>query len=140
MPDLKGAPHQQAALPWRRAADGSVEVLLITSRETKRWVIPKGWPMAGLHAAQAAAQEAYEEAGVRGQVSPLAIGAFTYDKVGRQGGVKRLTVFVFPLEVSEELEDWPERHERERCWFAPADAARGVNEPELQAIIAAFAP
>ena len=140
MPDFKGAPHQQAALPWRRAADGSVEVLLITSRETRRWVIPKGWPMIGLHAAQAAAQEAYEEAGVRGQVSPLAIGSFTYDKVGKLDGVRRLTVFVFPLEVTDELEDWPERHERERRWLPAREAAPLVNEPELQALIAAFSP
>jgi 8-oxo-dGTP pyrophosphatase MutT (NUDIX family) len=139
MPDVKGA-HQTAALPWRRAEDGAVEVLLITSRETGRWVIPKGWPMAGKSGAESAAQEAYEEAGVRGEVSPLAIGAFSYDKVAKSGAAKRLTVFVFPLEVRELLEDWPERGQRTREWFPTHDAALRVNEPELQALIAAFVP
>jgi 8-oxo-dGTP pyrophosphatase MutT (NUDIX family) len=138
MPDLKGV-HQTAALPWRRAADGSVEILLITSRETRRWVIPKGWPMIGKSGAASAAQEAYEEAGVRGDVSPLAIGTFSYDKIAKSGA-KRLTVFVFPLEVTEMLDDWPEQGQRARDWFPLQDAALRVNEPELQAIVAAFSP
>ena len=96
--------------------------------------------MIGKHAAQSAAQEAYEEAGVRGQASPLAVGSYAYDKVGKQGGVRRLTVFVFPLEVTEELEDWPERHERERRWLPAPEAAALVREPDLQALIAAFDP
>ena len=139
MPDVKGA-HQTAALPWRRAADGSVEILLITSRETQRWVIPKGWPMAGKSGAASAAQEAYEEAGVRGEVSPVAIGSFTYDKIAKTGVAKRLTVFVFPLEVAQMLDDWPEYGQRARDWFPAADAAPRVNEPELQALIARFSP
>src|SRR3569623_26252 len=74
------APAEQfAALPWRRMPDGSVKVLLITSRGSRRWVIPKGWPMPDRSPAQAAAQEAYEEAGVVGTPADKALGAYAYD-------------------------------------------------------------
>ncbi len=130
---------QYAALPWRRDPAGAVEVLLVTSRGTGRWVIPKGWPIEGLTPARSAAQEAFEEAGLRGEIGSAPLGVYSYDKVGRRQ-TRRLTVEVFPLAVSDELADWPERDQRTRAWVSPAEAAARVHEPELQAILAAFAP
>src|ERR1700761_4167940 len=86
---------QFAALPWRRQGDGLFKVLLITSRETRRWVIPKGWPMAGHTPCEAAAQEAYEEAGLVGEPGQDSIGAYTYDKRLRDGTARPVTVQVF---------------------------------------------
>ena len=131
---------QSAALPWRRTATGEAEVLLITSRETRRWVIPKGWPIKGLKAGPSAAQEAVEEAGVVGAVSKAPIGVFHYDKRLKTGAVRTIRVAVFGLEVSEELAAWPEMHEREKLWTTPHDAADKVAEPELQALLRAFGP
>lgn len=132
------APSQQyAALPWRRVQ--GVEILLITSRETRRWVIPKGWPVPGHAAAESAAQEAYEEAGVRGQMMAKAIGHYHYNKRIRGRARKRFRVEVFAMEVTEVLDLWPEAHERTRQWLSPHEAAAHVNEPELAALIRAFA-
>lgn len=129
---------QSAALPWRRTADGRIEVLLITSRETRRWVIPKGWPIKGLKPGPSAAQEALEEAGVVGQISKAPVGAFTYDKRLKTGRLQQVKVAVYGLEVAEEHAVWPEMHEREKLWTSPADAAERVDEPELQAVLRAF--
>lgn len=132
-----GASQQYAALPWRQAE--GFEILLITSRETRRWVIPKGWPMPGHSAAESAAQEAYEEAGVRGEMSAPAIGHYGYRKRLRGGAKKRFRVDVFAMEVTEVLDLWPEAHERARQWLSPAEAAIRVDEPELATLIRAFA-
>ena len=129
--------QQFAALPWRQAQ--GFEILLITSRETRRWVIPKGWPMAGHAAAESAAQEAYEEAGIRGRVATPAIGHYGYTKRVRGSGKKRFRVDVFAMEVTEILDLWPEAHERTRQWLSPQEAAAHVNEPELATLIRAFA-
>src|SRR5947209_14678636 len=90
---------QYAALPWRRNAAGAIEVLLITSRETRRWVIPKGWPIKGLKSPQTAAREAFEEAGVEGLVAKKKLGVFHYDKRLRSGRIQRVRVGVYPLQV-----------------------------------------
>ncbi|MDP1700357.1 MAG: NUDIX hydrolase [Aestuariivirga sp.] len=129
--------QQYAALPWRQAQ--RFEILLITSRETRRWVIPKGWPMPGHSAAESAAQEAYEEAGIRGQMSAQALGHYTYSKRLRGGAKKRFRVEVFAIEVTEVLDLWPEAHERARRWFSPQEALALVEEPELAALIRTFA-
>ena len=113
-------------------------MLLITSRETKRWVLPKGNMVRGLLPHQSAAHEAFEEAGLSGIACPSRIGAYSYDKRKRNGTVTRLEVDVFPLAVVSHYEDWPEMHEREKRWFGLADAARAVDEPELKALILAF--
>jgi 8-oxo-dGTP pyrophosphatase MutT (NUDIX family) len=131
---------QFAALPWRRAATGQVEVLLITSRETRRWVIPKGWPIKGKTSAKSAAREAFEEAGVRGKLNKSAVGAYVYDKRLKNGRLQRVHVTVFSLEVAEEAEVFPEAAQREKLWAAPAEAARVVDEPELMVILATFSP
>jgi 8-oxo-dGTP pyrophosphatase MutT (NUDIX family) len=129
---------QYAALPWRRTAGGAVEVLLITSRESRRWVIPKGWPMKDIGPSAAAAQEAYEEAGVRGQTSRRKLGVYHYDKRLRSGRLQHVRVHVYALEVAEECADWPEAAQREKLWTTPGDAAGRVAEPELTALLARF--
>ena len=125
---------QYAALAWRQAGEGR-EVLLITSRDTGRWVIAKGWPMTGREPWEAAAIEAFEEAGVRGEVETTAIGTYRYAKRLPRWRERLVDVQVFCLRVEEELEDWPERRQRERAWFAPGEAAARVDEPDLAGII-----
>ena len=131
---------QFAALPWRRNAAGEVDVLLITSRETRRWVIPKGWPIKGKSSAKSAAREAFEEAGVTGKVKKRPVGTYAYDKRLKNGRLQRVRVTVFALEVDREAEAWPEAGQREKLWAAPAEAARAVDEPELMVLLATFHP
>ena len=130
--------RQIAALPWRRRG-GQVEVLLVTSRETKRWVIAKGNPMADLSDALAAAQEAYEEAGVQGDIATRSIGSYPYDKRLKDGRCVPCLVDVYPLEVLIQLGIWPEAEQRTRQWMSASEAADGVDEPELATLIRTFA-
>lgn len=130
---------QVAALPFRRLEDGSLRVLLVTSRETRRYVIPKGWPWRGVKDHKAAAEEAREEAGILGKARKKSIGTYTYDK-RQPEGVVPVRVRVFLLEVIEELDEWPESAERKRTWFTPERAARAVDEPELARLIRALDP
>lgn len=133
--------RQIAVLPYRfggPAQDGPTEVLLITSRETKRWVIPKGNPLTGMTRHAAAAIEAEEEAGVIGAVCPTPIGSYQYRKRRSNGAAVLLDVEVFPLAVTTELSDWKESDERERRWFPFHAAAEAVEEPDLQALIRSF--
>jgi 8-oxo-dGTP pyrophosphatase MutT (NUDIX family) len=131
-------PQQIGALPVRRKSDGSLEVLLVTTRETRRWVIPKGWPWPKTADHLAAAGEAYEEAGIVGEASPRSLGSYVYGK-RRSDGVVPVRVTVYPIDVKEELESWPEQHERQRAWFSVADAAAAVDEPDLSALIQGLA-
>jgi 8-oxo-dGTP pyrophosphatase MutT (NUDIX family) len=125
---------QVGALCVRRADDGSAQVLLITSRGSGRWVIPKGWPMKRLKDHQAAAVEAEEEAGVSGKVKSKPIGKFTYPKAnGRRA--QSLRVAVFLLSVRRERRRWPERDQRQRAWFPVHKAAKEVREPGLRTLI-----
>ena len=126
---------QVAALPFRKRGK-TFEVLLITSRETRRWVIPKGWPMKGKKDWNAAATEAYEEAGIKGDVSHKSIGVFRYLKRRDAGGFE-CEVAVYPFEVTKLLDEWPEQDERRRKWFEAARAAELVAEEGLKAIIQA---
>jgi 8-oxo-dGTP pyrophosphatase MutT (NUDIX family) len=128
--------RQVAALCWRRRK-GVVEILLITSRETRRWVTPKGWPMDKLKDWTAAKREAFEEAGVEGRMATKPLGTFTYDKV-QDGEAVGVIVTVYGLEVLRELKSWPERKERKRQWFAADEAARRVAEPGLRLLILAL--
>lgn len=126
---------QFGALPHRPSAEGGRDILLITSRDTGRWVIPKGWPMRGRCGWEVAAREAFEEAGIEGDTGAQPIGAYHYAK--RRSGGRSLTcrVEVFPFGVMRELERWPERHQRRRHWFAAREAARLVDEDELRSLI-----
>ncbi|KAA0916310.1 NUDIX hydrolase [Aquicoccus porphyridii] len=126
---------QVAALCYRQGDDGK-EVLLVTSRDTGRWIIPKGWPINGKDAPGAALQEAWEEAGVRtGQVTGKAIGTYCYEKELSSGLPVPVETLVFPVEVRKLEGDYPEAHERRRKWVSPARAANMVREPELQQIL-----
>lgn len=123
----------QVAALCRDPATG--HVLLITSRDTGRWVIPKGWPMEGRTLSGAAAQEAWEEAGVTGRISQSELGRFHYDKRQRQGYAVPVEARVFLLQVDGLADDFPESGQRRRRWFAPGDAARMVVEPGLAQIL-----
>jgi len=127
------AVRQYAALPWRMTT--SLEILLVTSRETGRWVIPKGWPIKGKTPSASAAQEAREEAGVVGEVAKSALGAYNYVKFLANGEGQPCKVRVFPLKVVDQLEDWPEKHQRIAKWFLSDEAAAAVQEPGLARII-----
>jgi len=131
---------QFAALPWRRTKAGDVEMLLITSRETRRWVIPKGWPIKGKSSAKSAAREAFEEAGVKGKLKKKPVGTYAYDKRLKNGRLQRVRVTVFSLEVQDEADVFPEATQREKLWTPPAEAARAVDEPELMVLLATFKP
>ena len=125
---------QYAALPYRRGADG-LEVMLITSRETGRWVIPKGWPAPELAPGLSAAQEAMEESGLIGQVSEQPIGWYHYGKRLSDGSTVYCTVEVFALAVEKQMPTWPEQAQRRTQWFTPGEAAAAVQEAELGALI-----
>ncbi len=131
---------QFAALPWRRTDDGQIEVLLITSRETQRWVIPKGWPIKGRTSAKSAAQEAFEEAGVRGKIGKGPVGGYAYDKRLKSGRLQHVRVAIFALLVDTEAEVYPELGQREKRWLPLAAAAALVDEPELMVVLATFKP
>lgn len=128
---------QYAALPYRKGPEG-LEIMLITSRETRRWVIPKGWPMKGLKPFAAARREALEEAGLVGRIAKDAAGAYEYGKRLRTGEVVPCTVHVFPLRVEKQRERWREQGQREARWFTPEGAAGAVAEPGLAEIVLRF--
>jgi len=132
---IKRLNKQIAVLPYRRSGK-TLEVLLITSRETKRWVIPKGWPMKGKKDWNAAATEGFEEAGLKGEVGQKSIGIYHYVKRKKSGDLD-CEVTVYPFEITKMLEDWPEKGERRRKWFDAARAAELVEEEGLKAIIGA---
>jgi 8-oxo-dGTP pyrophosphatase MutT (NUDIX family) len=127
---------QFGALPYRFDREAGVEILLVTSRETGRWIIPKGWPIKGFKPAKTAAREAYEEAGVRGHVSRRPLGRYVY--------VKRMEdrvasfpceVQVFPLLVKTQLKKWPEYRQRKVRWFAVPGATAVIRNGDLRKLI-----
>ena len=128
---------QYAALPWRRGLDG-LEILLVTSRETLRWVIPKGWPMKGRKPHATAATEALEEAGVVGRIGKSSVGDYHYVKRLKNGAPRLCRVEVFPLKVEHQRKRWQEQGQRIVHWFPVMDAAALVDEPELRQMIEAF--
>ncbi len=125
---------QVAALPYRRNPEGGVEFLLVTSRETGRFIVPKGWPIKGKPDAEAAAEEAEQEAGVTGRVGDRPIGQYRYWKRLKDAFVP-LTVSVFALEVEAEAEDYRESGQRVRGWVEPQQAELLIDEPELKTLI-----
>ena len=135
-----GAPEpvlQAALLPWRKSARG-VEIMLVTSRGTGRWILPKGWPEEGETLRDSAMREALEEAGVEGNAADTALGSYFYDKILSSGLRRRCEVRVFAMQVKEQRKNWPERGERDRKWYSPQDAAALVAEPDLAELIADF--
>lgn len=126
--------RQVAALPVRRRRNGGLEVCLVTTRETRRWVIPKGWPEKGLKDWQAAEREAFEEAGLEGRMANTAVGSFPYWKRMEDHFVL-VEVDVYVLIVEKQLADWDEKAQRERRWVEIAIAAEEVLEPGLISIL-----
>ena len=137
MKPAKAVGIQYAALPWRLVGR-RLEILLITSRETRRWVIPKGWPIKGLAPQEAAAAEAAEEAGVEGEIEPGAIGSYRYLKRVKGDHTIPSQVIVFPLHVRGQAPDWKEKGQRQHRWFAYQKAAAVVAEPALKRLIRDF--
>jgi len=128
--------RQCGAIPIIVQADGQLMVLLVTSRETSRWVIPKGWTATKLTDAKAAAREAFEEAGVLDQItSDTPLGTYRYEKRLGLSRIVTCEVSVFLLRVTEQLETWPEKEKRRTKWLRPAEAASLVKEPELANIL-----
>lgn len=125
-------------MPIRRSEDGGLRVALVTSRDTRRWVIPKGWPWPDRDDHQAAAEEAREEAGLLGEIGATSIGTYTYGK-RQKSRVVPIQVTVFVLVVTTELDDWPEQDERRRVWFTITEAADAVHEAELADLIRGLA-
>lgn len=130
---------QYGTLPYRFTETNSLGVLLVTTRRTRRWIVPKGWPIKGLNPPQSAAREAYEEAGIRGTVGAKSIGVFPYEKCLDANGVTvPCEVRLFPMFVKRQLETWPEAHEREARWFEPAKALSAVKDASLRELIELF--
>jgi 8-oxo-dGTP pyrophosphatase MutT (NUDIX family) len=130
---------QVAALCWRAGTAGPMlEVLLITSLNSKRWILPKGWLMEGLSPAESAAREAFEEAGVAGKTGSKPIGSYHYLKEKKDGGGVPCRVDVFALQVTAQMEEWPEKGAREITWLPLDQAAVRVSEPGLRELLRNF--
>jgi len=126
---------QYGALPYRVSSGSRAEFMLVTSRQTRRWVIPKGWPKKGKSPHRLAAREAFEEAGVTGAIGRRSVGSFSYEKRLKDGGLIECEVRVFPLEVKRQSKQWPEMQERRIKWLSASKAAEKVKEPMLGKII-----
>ena len=135
LPLLRRPPRYQVAAMCYRAEGGAFRILLLTSRETKRWVLPKGWPKMGLDGAETAREEAWEESGVRLEEEGRPIGRYSYRKRLRGGVPVDTEVDVFAFRLVSEEESFPEAAERNRRWVDPREAAQLVDEPELAAIL-----
>ena len=128
---------QVAALCWRMGKHG-LEVLLVTSLNSKRWILPKGWPEPELSPAENAAREAFEEAGVTGKIGIQPVGHYHYLKERREGGGIPVSVDVFALAVTKQVDDWPEQGQRSIVWVPLEQAAAKVSEPGLRAVLKDF--
>jgi 8-oxo-dGTP pyrophosphatase MutT (NUDIX family) len=127
--------QQNAAICWRMRR-GRVQVLLITSRDTGRWILPKGWPMDGKTAAETAACEAWEEAGVEGAIDDSGpLGFYGYEKIRMPKQSLPCLVSVFALRVTGLASKFPERKQRRRKWFDAPKAAQKVAETELRHLL-----
>lgn len=130
---------QYGALCYR-IDNGKLQILLITSRGTGRWILPKGWPIAGMNGSATAAQEAWEEAGVSGRNSEKSLGFYYYDKVLDDRKSLTCMVRVYGLRVTKLAEDFPEKGQRRRRWFSQKKAALRVDEAQLAQLIKRFDP
>ncbi len=134
----RGSKVQYGALPWRRS-DDAIQVLLVTTRNTRRWIVPKGWPLVGRTPSESAAREALEEAGVEGEVAHEKLGSFSYSKQRKSGEVVSCKVHVFPMEVVHQRRNWAEKAARETSWCSLEEAIQRVTEPGLRRLIVKFA-
>lgn len=128
---------QVGALPFRLSATGEIELLLVTSRGTRQWIIPKGWPIEGLTNAESAAREAYEEAGIIGDAEETPVGHFTYEKARKgEETVSPFSVAVYLLRVDRQLTYWPEASQRSLAWVSRPQALTMIGNPSLAELIA----
>jgi 8-oxo-dGTP pyrophosphatase MutT (NUDIX family) len=114
--------RQVAALPWRLGAEGGLEFLLVTSRTSRHWLLPKGWPIPGKSGLESALQEAFEEAGIHARGPDTPLGRYAFIKVLHDLTELPCTMAVYGVGNIEEVEDWPEKGQRDRRWFTQADA------------------
>ena len=128
--------RQAGALPYRKEGD-ALSVLLITSTGTKRWIVPKGHVEPGLSIREAAEFEAYEEAGVIGHLAPRSVGSYSYRKRPERGG-DTYRVRVYPLQVTQEFDDYPEAELRERRWLSVPEAIEIIGDSELRRLVEKF--
>ncbi len=126
--------RQVAALVWRQALN-DFDVLLITSKTTRRWILPKGWLIDGKSPVESALQEAFEEAGVAGRPRGTPLGTYRYDKALDDGSLLPCVVDVFAIPAGRLLDQWPEMTRRRRRWYSASVAATLVAEPELAGIL-----
>lgn len=127
--------QQIAALPLQWDRKKQVRILMVTSRDTGRWVLPKGWVMEATTPWAAAEIEALEEAGAIGFIANETIGVYHYDKILDNGTALRCRVEVYPMLIERLKRNWKERYERRRRWFTAKGAAKRVNEPELSEML-----
>lgn len=129
---------QSAALCYRKSKNGK-EILLISSRRSGRWILPKGWPIDGLNGAGAAAQEAWEEAGVKpAKVRDESVGLYHYNKIFKNGATAPVEATVYQIKVDHLVDEFPEADQRKRSWVSPKKAAEMVREPELKELLRDF--
>ncbi len=130
--------RQCGALPFSVDENGDVRVMLVTTRGSRRWVIPKGWPMRDRTAADTAVQEAYEEAGLVGTiVGDAPVGCYRYEKRRSARRPETFEVAVFLFAVERQLAKWPEKAQRKTRWFDPVEASACVASTELADILRA---
>ncbi|WP_245544326.1 NUDIX hydrolase [Oceanicola granulosus] len=127
---------QFAVLPWR-VVDGKVRICLVTSRGTRRWILPKGWPMDRTTPAEAAAIEAWEEAGLSGEVDHQPLGLYSYRKLIGEDAIPVIAV-VYVMRVIDIADDYPESDQRKRKWLSRKKAADRLEDPELSHIVRHF--
>lgn len=130
---------QAAALPFI-LDEGRLQVMLITSRDTGRWIIPKGWLKKNMSPSELAALEAYEEAGLKGLISNKPVGEYDYLKRMDDGSDVKCTVTVYPLLVEKQVKNWPEKSEREYRWTTPDKAAKLADDNGLADLLRGFTP
>lgn len=130
---------QAAALPFT-FDDGRIQVMLITSRDTGRWIIPKGWLKKGMSSWELAELEAYEEAGLKGLISKKPVGEYDYLKRMDDGSDVKCTVTVYPLLVEKQVKNWPEKSEREYRWLSSEKAAKLADDDGLTKLLRGFSP
>lgn len=135
--DKRSVRTQFAALCYR-VIKGKTEVLLITSRRTERWIIPKGWPMEAKTPAESALTEAWEEAGVKGKVTGGCLTLYTYLKSVDEEEPMPCAVMVYPVKVKSLADTYPEHGQRKRKWVTPKQASKRVDEPELAHLLRSF--
>ena len=135
----RNARSQFGALCYR-ITDRKIQVLLITSRRTQRWILPKGWPENGMTPGESAANEAMEEAGVTGKLNERPLGVYYYEKNVENGKNYPCIVTIYELKVQKTWADYQEKSERRRKWFSQKGAAKRVLEPDLALLIKSFNP